>query len=179
METIEYKGYTIEIEQSEDVESPLQWCTPQERGATFVLKHRGYDLPCEVDINFDDYSSWQEVAQAVSGKQPFKFVQWYEHSGIAVSLRDSATTSDKWDASIVGIIFGDDDATINSVFNEWKQYIEGDVYDYSIKDGDGDAVDSLCCIYGYDFTIQEAKDFVNDYTKTRHTKVNNAVIVHG
>jgi hypothetical protein len=178
MEAIEYKGYTIDIEQSDYVEDPTNDCTPEDREATFVLKHRNYTLPCEVDVDLDAYNSWEEVAQAVTGNKPYKFVRWYEHSGIAVSLRDNASVND-WDAGIVGIIFGDTTDRIESVFNEWKQYVEGDVYDYVIKDSDGDVVDSLCCIYGYDFTVEEAKYFIDDYLKTRHTKVNNAVIVHG
>lgn len=175
VDTIEYKGYKIAINYDEDTEDPTTWTTPEERGATFALHHNRYTLPFELENKYDDegnnlvdldlYNSWEEFAKACApeDQQNYRFVRWYEHSGIAVSLRDDESGHD-WDAGIAGVIFGETTDTINAVFEDWRSYIQGEVYYFCIYDQDGELVDSLSGIYGLEYAEQEAKDWIDAYT---------------
>lgn len=178
MDKIEYKGYFIHIDQSDDTENPLNWTTPEERGAWFVMSHRRYDVPCELDIVFDEFNSYTDLAKNLPEmkNKPYMFVKWYEHSGITVSLQDNETNISGFDTGCVGVIFGETTEDIKIAFNDWKAYIEGDIYDYSITDDHGELVDSLCCIFGYDNTLDQAKEFVDGYKPPR--KVLKASALH-
>jgi hypothetical protein len=159
----DYKGYKITIDQDNfDSESPLDWVTPAERGAWYVMSHRQYNVPNELDVDFGDYDSWHELAEAEAKGRPYKYVRWYEHTGIAVSLRDDASVND-FDAGIVGVIIGETTQAIEASFAEWKCYIEGEIYRYDITDEFGNDVDSLGLIYGYDEALTMAKEAVDDH----------------
>lgn len=150
--TEHYNGYTISLAYDQDASNPLTWTTPEERRAWFALRHKRYSLPFEIDADTSDYHSWTELADAYSrthGDMPYKFVRWYEHGGIAVSLCDHEGGQD-WDAGIAGVIFGNTIASIKASFAVWQAYVEGDVYTLTITAPDGNEVDSLCGLYGYD-----------------------------
>lgn len=153
--TEHYRGYTITLEYDQDADNPLMWRTPKERRAWYALRHRRYSLPFEIDANPDDYHAWAELAAAVTAPggelagKVYQFVRWYEHSGIAVSLRDDEGGQD-WDAGIAGVVFGTTRAAILASFTVWKAYTEGEVYALTITAPDGNEVDSLCGLYGYD-----------------------------
>lgn len=171
MDTTEYKGYTITIEQDEWAgnDSPLEWTTPEERGATFVLYHRQYNLPNELDVDFDEYDGWDELAKAnvPDGQPVYRFVRWYEHSGIVVSLSDTSDVGG-WDSGCAGVVYGETEEAIEGVFSTWKQYAEGDIWQYLIEDEHGDTIDSLCGLYGYDYAVEQAKYFIDhEYTPPR------------
>lgn len=150
---IDTNAYIATVSQDECPEDPLSWTTPEERGAWFVLKHRSYTLPCEIDVDFDAYDSWEAVAQAVSGDKPYKYVGWYEHSGVVVRLLDDANYNG-WDAGVVGVIVGDTTKDIENSFADWKHYIEGEVYGVTIRTTTGREVDSLWGLYGDDAVDQ-------------------------
>lgn len=75
METTDYKGYMITIDQDiNESDPPYEWTTPEDRGATFALEHKRYSLPFELDNKYDEegnnlvdlslYNSWKEFAEA-------------------------------------------------------------------------------------------------------------------
>jgi hypothetical protein len=161
-----YNGYTITLEYDWDADNPLTWTTPEERRAWYVLRHRRYSLPFEIDADLHDYRSWTELAAAVtapggelSGKV-YQFVRWYEHSGIATSLRDDEGGQD-WDAGIAGVVFGTTRAAILASFAFWKPYVEDDVYTLMITAPDGDEVDNLGGLYGYDDALDWAHGVID------------------
>lgn len=170
-----YKGYTYEIEHDEFVYDPLTDSTPEERGAWFLLKHNRYDLPFELDIDMDKFDSWTALAKAT--KKPYKFVRWYEHSGIAVSLRDDESGQD-WDAGIAGVIVGNTTDEIESAFADWKCYIEGDIWQVHIVDPYGDTPEDdgdMSGIFGYEYAVDFAEqridleeNSINYATKAKH-----------
>lgn len=168
-DTIDYKGYKIGIEYDEyDQESPLEWSNPEERGVWFVMSHRNYDVPNELDVNFDEFEGWEEIAKTFTKKgQVYKFVNWFEHGDIVLSLVDKPIATDRWDAGIAGVVIADDEKTLQSVFKEYAMYMHGDIYSYMITDEDDDIVDSLTGIYGYEEAIQMAKEFINNYNAPR------------
>lgn len=161
--------YIAKVHYDEMPDDPTTWTTPDERKVTFALHHKRYDLPFELDNKYDDegnnivdldlYDSWTEFADACapSDQQNYRFVRWYEHSGVAVSLRDDESGRD-WDAGIAGVIFGETTADINREFETWKQYIEGNVYWVAIETADGRPVDSLAGLYG----DEAVKDYINE-----------------
>jgi len=144
-----YRGYTIRLAYDQDASNPLDWTTPEGRGTWFVLQHRRYALPCEIDVDFDQYESWTELAEGMSHGRRYQFVRWYEHSGVVVSLRDDEGGQD-WDAGIAGVIFGSTAAAIQASFAVWKPYVEGEVYALTITAPDTNEVDCLVGLYGYD-----------------------------
>lgn len=172
MESTLYNGYKITIEQDMADDNPVEWTSPEDRRATFALKHERYDLPFELDQKYDDngddivdldlYKSWTEFAEACAPEDQkcYKFVRWYEHSGISVSLRDDESGRD-WDAGIAGVIFGTDTDAIESAFTEWQFYVQGEIYSVMVEDPEGEMVDSLGCIYGYDQAEAEGEAIVN------------------
>ena len=180
-EEITYKGCRISISQDEYVdESPLDWSTPEERGATFVLHHRRYNLPNELDVDFDEYEGWRELAAAnvPEGQPVYRYVQWYEHSGVSVSISETPDVGG-WDSGCAGVIYGENIDTLNAIFREWKQYIEGDIWSYEITDQYDEHIDSLSGIYGYDEAINEAKSFIDEYQPPRDsTRAVNARRLH-
>ena len=164
----DYKGYRISIEQSEYEESPLEWTTPEERGAWFVMKSNFYTLPNDLNVDFDEYDGWLELVKAnIKKGQVYKFIDWYEHSGIVVRLVDGPKPLDRWDSGIVGLIIANSEQELLSSFTEWKAYVEGDIWDYSIYNDDGETVDSLCSIYGYEYALKESKQFIDSYIPPR------------
>lgn len=177
-----YSGYSYTVEQDDGYSnSPLDWNTPEERGGVyFALSHRRYSLPWEIDAETENYSSWRELAEAVTTKQGaedwcigdgqldgynYKFVQWYEHSGISVKLYDTDELGG-WDSGCAGVVFGQTDKAIESVFNQWKQYVEGDIWAVTVYDQQGEFVDALGGIYGYSDAEAEAEAIIN-YAQSR------------
>lgn len=169
---MDYKNYTIDIQQDEDTEDPLSWTTPEERGAWLVLNRRHYNLPNELNVDFDSYDSWKEVAEGESKTlQVYKFVDWYEHGGVVLTLQDTDTPRDQWDSGIAGVIIGNSEQEIQNVFSSYKAYIEGEVYGYIIKDKAGEEVESLWGIYGYDEAMEEARAYIDNLSvSTGQTK---------
>ena len=64
MEKVDYKGYIIEIEQDENPESPREW----DNLTTMICFHKKYNLGDKHDIKHQDYSSWNEMEQALIKK---------------------------------------------------------------------------------------------------------------
>lgn len=152
-----------ELEPSEfEVESPLDWQTPEERGAWFVMTHNRYNLPNELGVDFDGYENWKELVEGEAKTlQVYKFVRWYEHRGVAVSLRDEPDGQD-WDAGIVGVIFGNSAKEIELAFEQWKPYAEGDIWDIIIKDEHDGVLDSVCGYYGYEAAKAAAQEILQE-----------------
>lgn len=159
-----YKGYDYTIEQDDYSETPLDWTTPEERGAWFVLKHDNYILPFEVDIDLGEFNSWTEVAEHLSKSgeygENYKFVRWAEHGTVAVSLRDDEGGAD-WDAGIAGIIIGRTTEEIENAFRDWQYFTEGDVWTVTVEDADGELVDCHSGIMGYEQAEAEAEAIIN------------------
>lgn len=164
--TEHYKGYAVTLEYDPGASNPLDWTTPEERHAWYALCHRRHNLPFEIGADTDDYQGWAELAAAVTapggeleGKQ-YRFVRWHEHSGIAVSLLDTDKFAG-WDVGCAGVIFGDNLGDIRASFAEWRAYVEGDVYTIRIAAPDGNEVDSLLGLFGYDEALDCARQFID------------------
>jgi len=95
----------------------------------------------------------------------------YDHSGLSMS---TAPFSCPWDSGQVGIIFCSkekykqegvsEEQCINRLKAEvatYNQYLQGDVWGYVIKDPEGDELDSCWGIYGEEYALKEARDWVD------------------
>lgn len=161
----EYKGYTITIEQDEDVESPREWCNL----GTMLCRHRNYNLgdaqinTDEVDLIGDPDYDWPTLDAYLIDRHdmapgsPILPLYLMDHSGLSMSCGDYG---DRWDSGQVGWIF----ATNNGVKDcgtppelwaealtgevaTYSQYLEGDVLSYTAIAPDGEYVGGCCGFY--------------------------------
>lgn len=102
----------------------------------------------------------------------------YIHSGVALSTGNAYPFNDRWDADMCGIIhvskdivrkeygkqrisrklYAQVESLLRSEIEELNQYLQGDVYCYSIQDESGDVIDSCCGLYGYDYCVEQARE---------------------
>ena len=193
IETIEYRGYEIEIH--------IDTCSEDPRDAwdnitTMICFHKHYSLGDKHDYRSDDYNSWDEVeAQIVRDFNPviIQRLFLYDHSMLSISTRSWVGRAHhaEWDSGVVGFVF----ITRKSVqdFIGWKritkermkkleEYLKGDVetydswltgnvYGYVINDY-GDHLNSCWGYYGdTKYVISEAKseiDYHINYLRKKH-----------
>lgn len=146
IETINYRGYEIEVCYDTEPQSPSEW---ENTDAFLVYDHRDFTVKVK---GFDG----QEVFDAMQAKKPlfegyFYFpVYAYIHSGVSLSLggRDFLAPGEhlNWDVSFKGFAMvkrqkgwswkRDKAYTIaESIVKEWNQYLSGDVYGYNSEVG--------------------------------------------
>lgn len=179
IEKIEYKGYTIKIEQDDLGESSRYW---DNLGHMWCF-HRRYNLGDykENPYKSSQFRSWKNFSKTLKeehGAVVILPLYLYDHSGITMR---TGPFSCPWDSGQVGFIF----ATRQGIYKEYSckritkkireqvekalqgevetydMYLTGDVWYYNIEDENGDDVDSLSGLYGYDYCIQEAKSIVD------------------
>ena len=89
---------SVEIYYDSDSESPRQW-SPMTK---FVMIHKRYDLPNEIDFKFNDYALWDDVRDELWKDYNWVFpVYMLDHGGTRLSLN---RFNDKWDSGQVGFI---------------------------------------------------------------------------
>lgn len=178
VETIEYKGFKIEIYSDDDATDPREW----DNLGIMACFHNQYTLG-DYKLVKDEYSGlrsnnfsgWQEMSEYII-KELNAYVilplYMYDHSGITIS---TGKFSCPWDSGQIGFIF----VTKEAVKKEWGKlgrwtrrkvtrmlknevktyddFVTGAVYGYQIKDKDGeeldgpDIMDSCWGFYGYKY----------------------------
>ena len=161
IETKKVRGYTIEIHQDDNAESPREMCT----FGTMLCGHRRYNLG-------DRQIRSQADIDVVLKRKDIKFLNLYlyDHSGITMS---TSPFSCPWDSGQVGIIFcthndickefGIKHVGKKSISNAYKlmrqevdtydAFLKGEVYGYVVVDKKGDTVDSC-----WGFICADSKD---------------------
>lgn len=177
--TESYKNYTITIDQDTDSESPREWDTL----GTMVCNHRNYNLGDKESkqIPWDQFNSWDEVEKYLRKKYDVAVllpIFIYDHSGITIN---TTGFSCQWDSGQVGFIFVEkkkvraeyritkitaqikDKVTkyLTQDVKTYSQYLEGEVYWFSISDKHGNEVDSCGGYYGFDEVKNECKSIVD------------------
>ena len=160
-QTIEYKGYKIEIIQDQTQESPNDW---RDTDLFLVYQHRNFNVEkegfCPRNINLHlslsktikDYpvlnvERWEEINDELStipnySKDYFIFpVEAYIHSGVSLSLFNGKKKC-MFDSSVTGFILVaraiiDDDSDqaqlcAEGLIENWNSYLSGDVYGFVI-----------------------------------------------
>lgn len=142
----ELRGYTVRLKPDNDSEGQDEW----EDGTNyfFATTHNRY---------FEKFGPAGEDADDIGEDIRENIYDWeeewyvhklymYAHSGVALSL---SPFSCPWDSGQVGFFLvkksndipaPDDFAKV--VIEEWNQYLSGNVWQYSVEDGDGEIIDS-------------------------------------
>jgi hypothetical protein len=183
IETINLKdGNVLEIFQDSYPESPREW----DNLGVVIIFHKRYDFgDTDTPISADDYSNWDEMEEGIKEQlKPLVLlpVYMYEHSGITINTTGFTC---RWDSGQVGFIY-----TTNEKIDEagcyikesetWDDYIErirsylqgeiktldnyitGNVYGFTIKDSDGDTMDSCGGFYGEDYKTNGILDHIDE-----------------
>lgn len=159
-ESIEYKGYTIEIVSDDDPQNPR---TDWEPAGVMCCWHSRYNLG-DMDGHrpiSSRYSEPIDLLYELAGidREEYQEKQ-YDHSGISMNVGGPTC---RWDGSRVGWIFITKDkieaegwtkeqATkyLEGEVETYSQYLEGDVWGWRVEDEDGDIVESCYGYYGDD-----------------------------
>jgi hypothetical protein len=163
--TFTYNGYTVHIEQDTDVESPDQYgdnglFLVTTRNRHFELLHDSKDAQALIEDKGFCKRYWVFPVRA------------YIHSGVALSLYSEYPFDDQWDSGQIGFVFcaksewryrerntrrGASARRAAEVYViAWNQYLNDDVWRYSIQDWDGTTIDSCGGMYGYEYCKAEA-----------------------
>lgn len=131
--------------------------------ATMFCAHRRYDLGDRQTQNVADIEAFEEECDWTLP------LYLYDHSGITMS---TGPFSCPWDSGRVGTIgitreqlaetgleVNEENAltVMRQEVEEYDQYLRGDIWYYVIEDDDGNVLDSLSDMYGYDYAEEEGK----------------------
>lgn len=178
-ETIEYKGFTIKLVQSDHHDNPAQMDENEDIFLVSLLD-RYFWVPPKGCKRVREAINWLEDEENREGFDVY-FVDAYIHSGVRLALAGSTEAARmpdrQWDVTTGGVyVFVRKDVNwpegpekaAESLVETWNMYLSGDVWDYTIEDEDGEWVDSLGSTYGYDNAIQEAKDAIDALENDLH-----------
>ncbi len=172
IESIEYRGYTIDIFQDQNLgESPRDW----DNMGTMTCFHPNYELGDK-----HEFSDPLELKEILDRPDVIALPLYlYDHSGISISVSHVYPYDDKWDSMTVGYIWVDK-AKIRECFqvknvtqsirqkvidslvceiNTYNHFITGNVYGYTIHNRSGLCVDSCWGYFGdyNDYMTPECK----------------------
>jgi len=149
-QTIQVDDISVEVFYDQHAESPRQW----DNMTKFIMFHRRYNLPHEVDIHEQDYSSWDEMEEELH--QQYKWVYpvfMYDHSGLAFSIN---SFSCRFDSGQVGFVVCDEGeasdacAWAKAELQTYSDYANGNVFGFLVEEN-GEHIHSCGGFYGSDF----------------------------
>lgn len=160
--TINYRGYTINIKQDEWAENPNRFGDEDVCFLTFYhnqffveAKTVSKDTVRSIFNNCkDEDGNTDQEAKDIMKKYHCLPLQAYIHSGVSVSLYEG-TKQCQWDSSVGGMYFVSKEYAKTRAqarkwalqeLKTWNDYLGGDVYYYSIEE----TGDSCGGYYGYD-----------------------------
>lgn len=182
-QTIEYKGYTIEVSNDEDPMDPrVDW----DNLGTMVCFHGRYNLGDKTDLNVDQFSGWDELEEYLVKKVGAVVIlplYLIDHSGLAMNTTGFGCP---WDSGQVGFIY----ATRKDIRENFMKtkctkklieqtekilkcevkiqsaYINGDVSRYNISNQVGEDIDGCGGWYDDDEAMEaEYKSVVDNDIK--------------
>jgi hypothetical protein len=167
-------GNEVAIVGSDFAENPRQY---GDNSTVIVAFHKRYRFDNEAGLNHGDFTGWSEMQQHIVSECDAVIVKplyLYDHSGLSLS---TAPFDCRWDSGQIGFIymtratadkdFGGDltraGAALDAEAGVYGQYVSGDVHDVLAYDEDGNLVESLTGIYGYDAAKAHADSLIADY----------------
>lgn len=167
IETIEYKGFEIEICYDTDPQSPDHWDNDD---LFLVYDHRQFSVKRDGFNPYKIYEHYQETKKLFyDGYYVFPLYA-YIHSGVSLSLgRSGYPFTDRWDVSSTGFILvkrmkgwtwkkKQALKAAESLVEEWNQYLSGEVYGFDWEHG------RCWGFYGdMEYCISQARDEVDGY----------------
>ena len=147
MATITKGAKFIEVVREDYPDSPREW----DNLGTMVCFHRRYNLGDKHGFNKDDFSSWDEVKQAIveNGGKYIAPLYLYDHGGISISIGSfiGKAPHAEWDSGQVGLIYTTEEAIaefgieadkvesrLESEVDTYDKYLMGEVYGYKIME---------------------------------------------
>ena len=159
---ITVENITVEIFYDQFADNPREW----DNSTKFVMFHKRYNLPNEVGIDHNDYSSWSEMQETLQEKYKHGWaVFMYDHSGVTLSL---SAFGDPWDSGQVGFIVsneGTPEEAYKWATNELETYshwLNGETFGVSVFE-DTEIMDTNSGYYGYDHATNGLKDELDSY----------------
>jgi len=176
-------SFKVKIEHEEHPESP------REDGACvgkMVCFHSRYTLGDKHDYRQENYKDWDEMEAAIrkeeDGVLEILPVYMLDHSGVALN---TTGFSCPWDSGRVGLIFTTRQLVkemlgaaritkdvrerirkaLKAEIEEYGNYINGDVYCYTVEDAEGEHVDSCGGFYDRTHCLEEAKEAAASHVK--------------
>lgn len=172
-----YKGFEIELIQDDDMfETPRDWSNT----GTCLFFGRYSHLGDDHNLRTEDYSCEEELLEEIIKRyEPVEVmrVYGYSHSGLTISIKPF---NDVWDSGLLGFILVEKkrieelgwkriSSKRRNTLKEYmtgeiavlNQYVSGDVWFYNVTDEDDEVVDSCGGIYGYEYALEMAKEFVD------------------
>jgi len=179
--------YTLEVIPDEDPSNPRE---EYDNLTTMVCFHRRYILGDKHEYNTDDASSWDGMRDLIAKDNPGGLIILplflYEHSGITISTGEFDCS---WDSGQVGFIYmsveeftknceGNTEASLDEAkkileadVQTYDQYLRGDMWGYSIEDGDGNFVDSCWGFYGEESCREEGESQLAYFEQAERERV--------
>ena len=159
---ITVENITVEIFYDQFADSPREW----DNSTKFVMFHKRYNLPNEIGIDHNDYSSWSEMQEALQEKYKHGWaVFMYDHSGVTLSL---SAFGDRWDSGQVGFIVSNEGTPeeaykwATSELKTFSHYMNGEMFGVSVFE-DTELVDTNLGYYGYDHESNGLIDDLKSY----------------
>jgi len=156
-EVFEHNGYKVSIIPDTDAEQPGKY---DEECFIVTTRNRYFEVkgPNEetADTIGENLEEWEETHHVYK-------LNALIHSGVHLSI-----TSDLkeyymgFDSGQIGFLLVKKDETpdpfkyAQGMVEEWNQYLSGDVWGYTIEDGEENAYDSCWGFYGFEYAKQEA-----------------------
>lgn len=180
IETIEYKGYSIECHIDENADSPDSWgnndCFLVYDHRDFMVEVKGFD-PNEI---FEDHQKGKVLFHKWGDKtQYFIFpVLAYIHSGVALSLgRSTYPFTDPWDTSFKGFALVKKEKGMGTrdkarkyaegLIETWNVYLSGSVCGFIVRNESNEHLDSCWGYYEQDYCITSAKEWIDATVKEK------------
>ena len=180
METIDYRGYEIEIHQDDMCQNPNDM--GDNSLGFLVYDHSQFYIQVDGCDPQDVFNAMQRGETTVPFKtaysketRQYKFfpVYAYIHSGVALSLgRTGYPFNDRWDVSFKGFLlintyqYDNPDKhqeIAESYIKEWNDYLSGNVWGFNIESDDG-CNDSCWGFVGdKEYCISEAKACIDSH----------------
>lgn len=189
-----YKGYTIKLEHDDLDDSPRDW----DNLGRMLCFHGRYDLGDKHDVTSDDFTGWKEVETYLKNKLYAVVIAplyLYDHSGLRIKIGSFhgllPQGHAEFDSGQIGFIYitKDDlkkefnkqriskkllakaEKILESEVEVYDQYVSGDVYYFSIEDEEGNHIDSLGGLYGYEYALEQAQEAIDYHIESeRKTK---------
>ena len=163
--------YTVKTEQDPDPFSPRE----DDNLGIMVCFSNSHNLGDKHDVDFNDYSSWDEMEQDMFKSKKACAVlpiYVYEHGGLTIN---TTGFSCRWDSRRLGLIYMTKETYLSNFGGKimtkkrkehaekillgevetYDQFLTGDVYGFVISDENGNEVDSCWGYYGEEYCLQE------------------------
>lgn len=163
MESLEYKGLSIEISQDEYADSPDSWdCGPDTGVFIVTTKNREFQIIPE-GYSVASIAEHMKTHKLYHGHKVYPLYA-YVHSGVALSLGRQWPFDCPWDSGQIGFVLvnrkgiKDPYTTAEYIVEMWNQYLSGDVWTISIQNSEGEVLDCCSGFYGFNYAKQQAME---------------------